>query len=164
MSTLHLATIFAFNKSFLTVIFEALGETFSKNWIKLTLFCASSHTMRQLMCNLMQTLYTFSTSLTQIQPNATATRKKFQIGDLLVAYLDEIVTVQKTELTQDYLGLLKLLISTDRELKYYLVLKKRILFRLESLLDSQSNQINDEGESLETARAGRPVLPFLFGT
>lgn len=116
-------------------------------WLKQCLFCTSSKSVRQLTCNIIQSIFLFySNSNSQTQNQLTNdileanSARKFQLAELLCQSLDECGDAG--EYFGEYLHLLKLVIN-DKDCKYRLVLKCGILNKIETLLHREIKYLSD---------------------
>ena len=125
-------------------------------WLRQCLFCASSRSVRQLTCNILQNLFNFyaptttSSSTTNNNSNGSANSttptytanevKKFQLAELLSQFLVECET--SGEAFGEYLHLFKHVIS-DRDCKYRLVLNSNILNAIEAILHKEIKHLSD---------------------
>jgi E3 ubiquitin-protein ligase UBR4 len=116
-------------------------------WLKQCLFCTSSKSVRQLTCNIIQSIFLFySNSMGNLQNQMSNdileanSARKFQIAELLCQSLEECGNAG--EYFGEYLNLLKLVIN-DKDCKYRLVLKCGILNKIETLLHREIKYLSD---------------------
>jgi hypothetical protein len=138
--------------SILTNLFE---YDLRAKWLKHCLFCASSRSVRQLTCNILQNLFLFysnssssssnsSSSLGQsLFPNVTIefnNTRKFQLAELLCQFLDECSLAG--ECFGEYFTIFKQIIN-DKDCKYRLVLRHGVLSKIESLLLKEIRYVSE---------------------
>lgn len=116
----------------------AFDYSMTTKWLKQCLFCASSRPVRQLTCNILQSLFGFYAGT--VAPASTSELKKFQLAELLAQFLDE--GSSSGECFGEYLTLFKHVIN-DRECKYRLVLNNNVLSSIERLLHSEIKFLSD---------------------
>ncbi len=116
-------------------------------WLKQCLFCASSKSVRQLTCNIIQSIFLFySNPMGNLQNQMSNemleanSARKFQLAELLCQSLDECGNAG--EYFGEYLNLLKLVIN-DKDCKYRLVLRCGILNKIETLLHKEIKYLSD---------------------
>ena len=128
-------------------------------WLRACLFCPSSKSVRQLTCQLIQSLFTFYSQLPQQNvlsfvggdsaninaEYAQYNARKLQIAELLCDLLEDCCNSNNASVGDaclDYLTLFKQVIA-DKDCKYRLVLRLNILHKLELLLHREIKLIDD---------------------
>ncbi|RMZ99744.1 E3 ubiquitin- ligase UBR4-like [Brachionus plicatilis] len=107
------------------------------NWLRACLFCASSRSVRQLTASLVQNLFSYySTSCVNDE-------RKFIIVDFVGEHAG-ILSRRHDDHHLDYCDALKhILTSSDRDSKYRLVVKHKMLAKLELLIQAEIKQLNE---------------------
>ena len=130
-------------------------------WLKHCLFCASSKSVRQLTCNIIQSIFLFHSSqnpTTQTTDIAEAnSARKFQLVELLCQFLEECGNAGES--FGEYLNLFKLVIN-DKDCKYRLVLKCGILNKIENFLHREIKYLSDLERLSESSAASSSSLNF----